>query len=262
MRDRVRGGRRRPEPRPGAAARAGRPGCARSPRGVRGRRRIERRGRDRVAAGGGGPRRHRSRRGRSAARRRRPVPAPRPRPGGAGTGDRRGSLRGRGAEDRDVAARADGPGRPRGRRRRNPTGRRPRDRRAAHRRRLRPSDFGLRFRTTARHRPAPPRDRGPRGAARRPVGAVGLVSHDRLQGPRRRRPPGRAVSGPRPADPGLVRPLPPALRDEHPADLAARPAVPLDRPQRRDRHGPGQPRAGPGQGRRRDRRRWGAARER
>ena len=39
--------------------------------------------------------------------------------------------------------------------------------------------------------------------------------------------------------------LPPALRDEHPSRLAARPAVPLDRPQRRDQHGPRQPRAGP-----------------
>ena len=50
-----------------------------------------------------------------------------------------------------------------------------------------------------------------------------------------------------------LRGLPPALRDEHPPGLAARPAVPLDRPQRRDQHGPRQPRAGPrsGRGRRR-----------
>ena len=50
-----------------------------------------------------------------------------------------------------------------------------------------------------------------------------------------------------------LRGLPPALRDEHPPGLAARPAVPVDRPQRRDQHGPRQPRAGPrpGRGRRR-----------
>ena len=40
--------------------------------------------------------------------------------------------------------------------------------------------------------------------------------------------------------------LPPALRDEHPADLAPRPALPDDLPQRRDQHGPRQPGAGPG----------------
>ena len=48
-----------------------------------------------------------------------------------------------------------------------------------------------------------------------------------------------------------LRGLPPALRDEHAPGLAARPAVPLDRPQRRDQHGPRQPRAGPRPGRRR-----------
>ncbi len=55
------------------------------------------------------------------------------------------------------------------------------------------------------------------------------------------------------ADRAQPRPVPPALRDEHPADLAPRPAVPLDRPQRRDRHRPRQPRAGPGPDRRRRR---------
>ncbi len=42
-----------------------------------------------------------------------------------------------------------------------------------------------------------------------------------------------------------LRRLPPALRHEHASRLAARPAVPLDRPQRRDQHGPRQSRAGP-----------------
>ena len=41
------------------------------------------------------------------------------------------------------------------------------------------------------------------------------------------------------------RDLPPALRDEHPPRVAARPAVPVDRPQRRDQHDPDEPRAGP-----------------
>ena len=79
----------------------------------------------------------------------------------------------------------------------------------------------------------------------------------RLQGPRRRRPAGRPVPGPAGAGAGRLRGLPPALRDEHAAGLAARPAVPLDRPQRRDQHGPRQSRAGPrpdrGRGRDRDR---------
>ena len=57
----------------------------------------------------------------------------------------------------------------------------------------------------------------------------------------------------RAADPRPLRAVPPALRDEHPADLAPRPAVPLDRPQRRDRHRPRQPRAGPRPDRRRSR---------
>ena len=68
----------------------------------------------------------------------------------------------------------------------------------------------------------------------------------RLQGPRR-----RARASPtctrtcvRELDVAL-RGLPPAVRHEHDARLAARPAVPVDRPQRRDQHGPRQPRAGP-----------------
>ena len=44
--------------------------------------------------------------------------------------------------------------------------------------------------------------------------------------------------------------LPPALRDEHDPRLAAGPALPFARPQRRDQHGPREPRAGPGPGRR------------
>ena len=48
-----------------------------------------------------------------------------------------------------------------------------------------------------------------------------------------------------------LRGLPPAVRDEHPAGLAARPAVPLDLAQRRDQHGPRQSRGGPRAGRRR-----------
>ena len=88
---------------------------------------------------------------------------------------------------------------------------------------------------------------------RRSLGPLDVVPDRRLQGPRRRRPPRRVLPGPHGADPARLRALPPALRDEHPADLAPRPALPLDRPQRRDRHGPGQPRAGPGAHRRRHR---------
>ena len=40
------------------------------------------------------------------------------------------------------------------------------------------------------------------------------------------------------------RDLPPALCDEHPSRMAAGPAVPGDRPQRRDQHGPDEPRPG------------------
>ena len=52
--------------------------------------------------------------------------------------------------------------------------------------------------------------------------------------------PARARPGGRPGD------VPPALLDQYPALVAARPAVPLPRPQRRDQHDPGQP---PGDGR-------------
>ena len=51
--------------------------------------------------------------------------------------------------------------------------------------------------------------------------------------------------------PRRLRGLPPALCDEHAPRVAARPALPVDRPQRRDQHGPRQPRAGPRPGRRR-----------
>ena len=105
-----------------------------------------------------------------------------------------------------------------------------------------------RVRAPARRRPPPSGDRGPRCRRTRWPDC-----------PCRPRRPGRSstrASSPasRLADlyPDLrapldrrVRDLPPALRDEHHADLGARPAVPVDRPQRRDQHGPRQPRAGP-----------------
>ncbi len=87
----------------------------------------------------------------------------------------------------------------------------------------------------ARGRRRPGRDRRP----------VGLGADDRLQGPRHRRPAARSLPGPARAVERRLRGLPPALRDEHAPGLAARPTVPLDRPQRRDQHGPWQSRAGP-----------------
>ena len=145
--------------------------------------------------------------------------------------------------------------RPGGRGGRHPAGRRPGDRRPAGRRRIRPSDRRTRSSSGASSspdvawRPRPARrgldDLSVPSASCRTIVYKGLVAGGRLA---------ELYPGPRPADPALVRPLPPALRDQHPADLAARPAVPLDRPQRRDRHGPRQSRAGPRAGRRRDRR--------
>ena len=94
------------------------------------------------------------------------------------------------------------------------------------------ADLGRRVRTAAGRRPASSRvgGAGGRRRARRPVRAIGLGPHDRLQGTRHRRPPVRAV--PRPARPAVARlcGLPPALRDEHAPGLAAGPAVPVDRP--------------------------------
>ncbi len=111
-----------------------------------------------------------------------------------------------------------------------------------------PERHGLR--ATPHPRPAPDGDRGPgrRGGAGRVRRALGVHADRRLQGPRRRRPPGRALSGPRSRSRGQPRRLPPALRDEHGPRLAARPALPLARPQRRDQHRPREPRAGPGAG--------------
>ena len=91
---------------------------------------------------------------------------------------------------------------------------------------------------------------GPQGgrAGGRGGGIAGLLrrlllgADDHLQGVL---PPARpAALLPRPPRPGLRkrdRPLPPALLDQHPADLGDGPAVPLPRPQRRDQHRPGQP---------------------
>ncbi len=88
-------------------------------------------------------------------------------------------------------------------------------------------------------------------AARTAGGAVGELSvpsascrHGRVQGTGRRHAAGRAVPGSPLGARCPVRGLPPALRHEHDAGLAARPAVPGDRPQRRDQHGARQPRAG------------------
>ena len=174
--------------------------------------------------------------------------------------DARGARLRRGRPpDRRLAARADGPaGAGRGGRRvapgRGPGHRRPVRPRSAQRR---PAPHRRRLRAAPRRRPTPAGDGGPGRRRRRgrAVRALGVVSDDRLQGPRRRRPPGRALSGPARARRGRLRDLPPALRDEHPSGLAARPAVPLDRPQRRDQHGARQSRAGP---RPRARRRWPA----
>ena len=91
----------------------------------------------------------------------------------------------------------------------------------------------------SRRRPARPAARSPRSRCRRrrrgrsstraSSSAAGCPTSIRTSG-RRWRP---------------LRRLPPALRHEHASGLAPRPAVPLDLPQRRDQHGPRQPRAGP-----------------
>ncbi len=122
-----------------------------------------------------------------------------------------------------------------------------------------PPDLRRRVRTAARRRPAAARDGGPCGwrAARRAVGPVRVGADDRVQGTRQREPAARALPGPAGRLGRRVRRVPPALRHEHAAGLAAGPAVPLDRPQRRDQHGASQPGTGPwthgGSGRDRDR---------
>ena len=100
--------------------------------------------------------------------------------------------------------------------------------------------LGRRLRASAGRRPTAAGDGRPRGrwCGGRPVRAVRLGANDRVQGPRHRQPPARPVPGPARAVDGRVHGLPSAVRHEHPPRLAARPAVPVDRPQRRDQHGP------------------------
>ena len=89
---------------------------------------------------------------------------------------------------------------------------------------------------------------------RRHLRGVVLVPHRRLQGPGRRRRPGRLLPRPgRRAVRGAVRHLPPALLHQHAAHLGAGPAVPHAVPQRRDQRHLGQrePHAGPGRARHR-----------
>ena len=246
MRHRVRGGRGRAQPRPGPAAGARRPGGARPPRGVRGRRRVERRRGRRAAAGAGAPRALAGpTRQRAAGDRHgcscRAAGSERAR---ARTLVERGAARRRACHRRwrrvpvevaalGAAAAATRPTSPR----RSSRARSTRDG---------PTGPGPRVRAAPRRRPAAARvgRRGPSGLDDLSVPSVscrtivykGLVAGGRL-----------AAFYPDLARPIALelRALPPALRDEHAADLAARPAVPLDRPQRRDRHRPGQPRAGP-----------------
>src|SRR2546430_2884736 len=103
-----------------------------------------------------------------------------------------------------------------------------------------------------------PDDRTPhrrRGARPRAVLRVlALLPHARIQGAAHRHPARRLLS--RPRVPGLrdgARDLPPALLDEHDVELAARPAIPHARPQRRDQYPVGEPNrdAGPPAGARR-----------
>ena len=162
--------------------------------------------------------------------------------GAGGTGARRAGVRGCRPAGRSLAIRAVRAGGARGGCRVVASGRGPGDRRAAGRR------VGRVVRTSAGRRPAAPGDGGAgyRRCRRRVVGAIGVVPDRRLQGPGRRRTRlSRAVPGPAGARRSRVHGLPPAVRNEHHARLAARSAVPVDRPQRRDQHGPRQPRAGP-----------------
>ena len=254
VRDRVRGRRGRAVARPGPGARAGRAGGARPPRRVRGRRRVERRGRRDAAARGAAAGAAGGWRGAATGRRsgccsclaagvagraaRALVGEALATEGLAVAAWRRvpvdaGALGSAAAATRpDVAQAIVG---------------RPIDARTG--RPIPDAEFDRRLVLARRRLESAARAERPR----RPVGRVDVVPDRRLQGPRRRRPPRGVLPGPRRADRAQPRPVPPALRDEHPADLAPRPAVPLDRPQRRDRHGPRQPRAGPGPDRRRRR---------
>ena len=251
------GGRSRDRVLPLALARARR---ARPSRGVRRRRRVERRRR---------------------ASRSRSTVAPR----AAGRAGRRGGRpgvvvvflpRGRVAARRGRGARRDGVRRDRARpsaagapSRSTPTPwappRRHRCRRSPRRSSTRPSDAHGRplTRTTPSSDAwsSPGDGSRPRSARAGPALAelsvpVGVVPDHRLQGPRHRG--AAAASCSRTCARRCrcrLRGLPPALRDEHPPGLAPRPAVPLDRPQRRDQHRPRQPRAGPRPDRRPRRRR-------
>ena len=130
---------------------------------------------------------------------------------------------------------------------------RPRDRRPGGRRRGGPPGARRRVRAPAGGRPAP-LEAAARGAGLADLAVPSASSPlHRLQGAGRRRPAARSSRTSGAAVP-LLRGLPPALRDEHPPGMAARPAVPLGRPQRGDQHGPRQPRARP-----RPRRRPGAS---
>ncbi len=234
----------------GPAAGAGRP-CGPGPsRGVRGRRCIVRRCRRLAAAGSDRLRGARPPRdlGRRAARRPPALPAPdgsRCARWHRAPARRRGDPRLRAGGDR-LARRADesrragcgGAGLPASVR----PGVHPPPARLGQRR----ADVGQGVRTAARRSPPTDRVVGTRGRPRRSHrDPVRVLPHDRLQGPRHGCQAPRPVPGP-PFDghPRPVRLVPPALRDEHPTDLAPRPAVPDDRPQRRDQHGPRQPCAG------------------
>ena len=158
-----------------------------------------------------------------------------------GAPDRRSGAACRAAASRRLAERAVRSGCARAGGGREPPGLRPGPGRAAER------AVGCPVRAPAGPRPAAHGDRRPRGRVgpRRVRRPVGLVPIDRLQGSRRRRPAGRPVPRPRGGAPGQPRDLPPALRHEHPSRVASGPAVPGDRPQRRDQHRPDEPRAGP-----------------
>ena len=106
---------------------------------------------------------------------------------------------------------------------------------------------GRGVRAAAGRRSAPAGDGGTvcRRCGQRDVRSVGIGSDRRLQGAGRRHPARRALPRSSRAARCAIRRIPPALCDEYDARLAAGPAVPLDRPQRRDQHGPWQPRAGP-----------------
>ena len=255
LRDRVRRRRRRPPPGRGPAARARRPGGARPPRRVRGRRRIVRR-RRRVD-----PARSDGRRGARAAHRPRRPSDPailqlflppnrcRRRAGRRGSAARRPSRsRADGPRDRPLADRPDRSVGARWRRACVPAA--PSSRRSSRA----PS------RPTARRWPTPPSSAAsssPAAGSRPPPVPTSLRRRDRdsrrlRAGRSSTRALSRAPASPTctptcaaARDPRPIRAVPPALRDEHAADVAARPAVPGDRPQRRDQHGPRQPLAGP-----------------